>query len=107
MGTKQVPERILPSSSKGGANSWITGPSGRYILTGTLRMLYAPSRSITLVVSVDIGRAEGGGGELERVCGFAVGISLAATLQKSSKLSITNNSLNFTIVRRLGDAYVL
>ena len=69
-------------------------------------MLYAPSRSITLVVSIDIGRAEGGG-ELERVCGFAVGINLAATLQKSSKLSITNSSLNFTVVRRLGDAYVL
>jgi len=78
--------RGVPSSSKGGANSWITGPSGRYILTGTFLMLYAPSRSDTLVVSVDIGRdieADAGGGELD---GFAVGINLDATLQKSSKL---------------------
>jgi hypothetical protein len=62
------------------------------------------------VTSVDIGRdieAEAGGGEWERVCGFAVGINLDATLQKSSKLSITDNSLNFMIVGWFGDSYVL
>jgi hypothetical protein len=62
-------------------------------------MLYAPSRSSTLAVSVDTGRdIEGGGGEWERVCEFTVGINLDATLQKSSKLSIINNSLDFMIV---------
>ena len=63
-------------------------------------MLYAPSRSSKLAVSVDMGRdieVEEGGGEWERVCGFTVGINLDATLQKSSKLSITNNSLDFKI----------
>lgn len=73
-------------------------------------MLYAPSRSSKLVVSVDIGRdieTEGGGGELERACGFTVGINLDATLQKSSKLSITNKSLNSMIVGWFGDSYVL
>ena len=59
-------------------------------------MLYAPSRSSTLVVSVDMGR--GGGGEWERVCGFTVGINLDATLQKSSKLSIINNSSDFMVL---------
>ena len=63
-------------------------------------MLYAPSRSSMLVVSVDMGRdiEVEGGGEWERVCGFTVGINFDATLQKSSKLSITNNSLDFMIV---------
>ena len=64
-------------------------------------MLYAPSRSSTLVVSVDVGRDiefEGGGGGLEWVGGFTVGINLDATLQKSSKLSITNDSLDVMIV---------
>jgi len=52
-------------------------------------MLYAPSRSSMLVLSIDMGRdieVEGGGGELEGVYGFTVGINLDATLQKSSKL---------------------
>ena len=73
-------------------------------------MLYAPSRSCALAVSVDVGRdieIEGGGGELERVWGFTVGINLDATLQKSSKLSIINKSLDFIIVEWFGDSYVL
>jgi hypothetical protein len=41
---------------------------------------------------------EAGGGELERMCGFTVGINLDATLQKSSKLSIANNYLDIMIV---------
>ena len=73
-------------------------------------MLYAPSRSTKLAVSADMGRdveVEEGSGEWEGVCGFTVGINLDATLQKSSKLSITNNSLNFMIVGWFGDSYVL
>ena len=31
-----------PSSNIGGTKSCITGPSGKYTLTGTLRMVYAP-----------------------------------------------------------------
>lgn len=55
-------------------------------------MLYAPSRSGgALLLSVDCGRDNDdpvGCGEVERVGGPAVGVSFAATRQKSSKLSI-------------------
>lgn len=37
----------LQSSTSGGTSSCSTGPSGRYIRTGTLLTVYAPSRSET------------------------------------------------------------
>lgn len=69
------------------------GPSGRYILAGTLRTLYAPpSRSVGPAGSAEGGRlcidAEDGGGpgEWERI-GADVGVTFEATRQYSSKLS--------------------
>lgn len=83
----------IPFSSMGGTRSWRTGPSGRYIRTGTLLTLYAPSLSgcPDEPGSADGGRvcievAEGGGGEYERF-GEVVGVTFAATRQYSSKLS--------------------
>jgi len=79
----------VPSCSTGGTRSCSTGPSGRYILTGTLRTLYALSLS---VLAEPPGSAEGGlacitevedaggAGEMDRP-GAVVGVILAATLQ--------------------------
>lgn len=82
-----------PSSRMGGTRSCRTGPSGRYVRTGTLRTLYAPSRS---GAAVDPGSADGGrvcidvedegGGDPGRV-GAVVGVTFDATRQYSSKLS--------------------
>ena len=79
-------EYDLPLSSVGGTNSCMTGPSGRYILTGTLRTLYAPSFSAGTSVDEEgrlcIEAEEGGtgGGEFGRL-GAVVGVILLATRQ--------------------------
>ena len=82
----------LPSSRMGATRSCMIGPSGRYILTGTLLTLYAPSLSGPPVLgSTDGGRVwrevlDGGGGDVGRE-GDVVGVTFDATRQYSSKLS--------------------
>lgn len=87
-GKDQTREIYPPLSSTGGTNSCMTGPSGKYILIGTLRTLYAPSFSCSVdgdgrpCIDAEEGGtcAAGGGGEVGRL-GVVVGVILEATRQ--------------------------